>query len=340
MTNQQLETTAKDMVAPAKGILAADESTGTMNKRLEAVGVEPSETSRFAFRNLILTTEATSEFISGVILYDETFRQATTDGTPFPELVAERGVLPGIKVDTGAKPLARFPGEKVTEGLDGLRDRLAEYGELGARFAKWRAVITIGAGLPTDGCLHANAHALARYAALCQEAGIVPIVEPEVLMDGDQTIDRSEEVTGAALRTVFGELEDQRVLLEGIVLKPNMVLSGYQCAEQATVDEVAERTLACLREAVPAAVPGIAFLSGGQSDELATERLDAMNRLGGVPWELTFSYGRGLLAGPLKLWAGDDSKVEEAQALHLHRARCTAAARRGAYEKAMEEAVV
>jgi len=339
MNQPQLEATAQAMVAPGKGILAADESTGTMNKRLEAVGVEPSEASRYAFRSLILTTEGTSEFISGVILYDETFRQATKDGVPFPEYLAERGVLPGIKVDTGAKRLAGFPGEKVTEGLDGLRERLAEYGELGARFAKWRAVITIADGLPTDGCLHANAHALARYAALCQEAGIVPIVEPEVLMDGDQTIDRSEEVTGAALKGVFGELENQRVLLEGIVLKPNMVLSGYACPEQANIDEAAERTLNCLRTAVPPAVPGIAFLSGGQSDELATERLDAMNRLGGVPWELTFSYGRGLLAGPLELWAGDDSKVDEAQALHLHRARCTAAASGGRYAKAMERAV-
>jgi fructose-bisphosphate aldolase, class I len=339
MSSEQLEATAEAMVAPGKGILAADESTGTMNKRLQAVGVEPTEASRYAFRNLILTTEGTSEFISGVILYDETFRQATKERTPFPQFLAERGVLPGIKVDTGAKLLAGFPGEKVTEGLDGLRERLQEDGELGARFAKWRAVITIGDGLPTEGCLHANAHALARYAALCQEAGIVPIVEPEVLMEGDQTIERSEEVTGAALKAVFGELEDQRVHLKGIVLKPNMVLSGYGCAEQAPVQEVAQRTLECLREAVPPEVPGIAFLSGGQSDELATERLDAMNRFGGAPWELTFSYGRGLLAGPLEVWAGDDSKVEEAQALHLHRARCTAAARRGAYEKAMEKAV-
>jgi fructose-bisphosphate aldolase, class I len=339
MTDQQLKTTAEAMVAPGKGVLAADESTGTMNKRLEAVGVEASEEMRYAFRNLILTTKGTSEFISGVILYDETFRQATKDGTPFPEYLADRRVLPGIKVDTGAKPLAGFPGEKVTEGLDGLRERLAEYRELGARFAKWRAVITIGEGMPTDGCLHANAHALARYAALCQEARIVPIVEPEVLMDGDQTIDRSEEVTAAALEAVFAELGNQRVTLEGIVLKPNMVLSGYGCPEQASVQEVAERTLRCLREAVPPAVPGIAFLSGGQSDELATERLDAMNRLGGVPWELTFSYGRGLLAGPLEFWAGDDSKITDAQALHLHRARCTAAARRGAYERAMEEAL-
>jgi fructose-bisphosphate aldolase, class I len=339
MTDQQLKMTAKAMVAPGKGILAADESTGTMNKRLEAVGVEASEESRYAFRNLILTTEGTSEFISGVILYDETFRQKTKEGTPFPEFLAGRGVLPGIKVDTGAKPLAGFPGEKVTEGLDGLRERLAEYADLGARFAKWRAVITIGEGLPSDGCLHANAHALARYAALCQEEGIVPIVEPEVLMDGDQTIERSQEVTEAALRAVFAELENQRVILEGIVLKPNMVLSGYGCPEQASLQEVAERTLECLREAVPPAVPGVAFLSGGQSDELATERLDAMNRIGGAPWELSFSYGRGLLAGPLELWAGDNSKVEEAQALHLHRARCTAAARRGAYERAMEEPV-
>jgi fructose-bisphosphate aldolase class I len=336
----ELEATAKAMVAPGKGILAADESTPTMNKRLEAVGVEPDESSRHAFRELILTTEGTAEFISGVILFDETIREATADGTPFPELLAERGMLPGIKVDTGAKPLAGFPGEKVTEGLDGLRERLVEYRELGARFAKWRAVITIGDGLPTGGCINANAHALARYAALCQEAGIVPIVEPEVLMDGDHTIDRSEEVTAETLDAVFNQLADQRVLLEGMILKPNMVLSGYACPDQADVEEVAERTLATLRRTVPAEVPGIAFLSGGQSDELATAHLDAMNRIGGAPWEVTFSYGRGLLAGALKLWSGQASKVADAQALHLHRARCTAAARMGEYSESMEQETV
>ncbi|MDP9188277.1 MAG: fructose-bisphosphate aldolase class I [Actinomycetota bacterium] len=340
MDKAELEKTAQAMVAPGKGVLAADESTGTMDKRLEAVGVEPSESSRHAFRNLILTAEGTPEYISGVILYDETFRQSTADGTPFPEFLAERGVLPGIKVDTGAKDLAGFPGEKVTEGLDGLRERLAEYHELGARFAKWRAVITIGEGLPSAGCLHANAHALARYAALCQEAGIVPIVEPEVLMDGEHGIDRSEEVTAEALAAVFEQLADQRVHLEGIILKPNMVLSGYAAPDQASVEEVAERTLACFRELVPAEVPGIAFLSGGQSDELATAHLDAMNKIGGVPWELTFSYGRGLLAGALKLWSGQDSKVADAQALHLHRARLTAAARKGEYSESMEKELV
>jgi len=336
---EQLAKTAEAMVAPGKGILAADESSGTMNKRLEAVGAPGNESMRFGFRNLILTTEGTEELISGVILYDETFRQETVDGIPFPEYLAGRDVLPGIKVDTGAKPLAGFPGERVTEGLDGLRERLGEYASLGARFAKWRAVIAIGDGLPTDGCLRANAHALARYAALCQEAGVVPIVEPEVLMDGDWTIERSEEVTRRVLQMVFAELEAQRVFLGGIVLKPNMVLSGYACAERADPDEVSDRTLGVLREIVPPAVPGIAFLSGGQSDELATGHLDGMNRAGDAPWELTFSYGRGLLAGPLELWAGDDARAEQAQALHLHRARCTAAARRGEYEPAMEEAL-
>jgi fructose-bisphosphate aldolase class I len=340
MDRARLEETARAMVAEGRGILAADESNATMTKRLEAVGVESTSESRRAFRGLMFTAEGAADHISGVIMYDETFRQTTGDGTPFPEFLTRRGILPGIKVDTGAKPLAGFPRETVTEGLDGLRDRLREYGELGGRFAKWRAVIRIESDLPTGGSIAANAHALARYAALCQEAGIVPIVEPEVLMEGDHPIDRSEEVTVAVLRAVFDRLAEQRVLLEGIVLKPNMLLSGYDCPEQAGIEEVAERTLACFRRVVPAAVPGIAFLSGGQSDDRAAAHLSAMNTIGGAPWELTFSYGRALVGAPLKAWAGDDSRVAEAQAAFLHRARCNAAARRGEYVESMEHELV
>ena len=335
-----LEETAQAMVAEGKGILAADESNATMTKRLEAVGIESTPESRRGFRGLMFTTEGAADHISGVIMYDETFRQTSDDGTPFPELLASVGILPGIKVDTGAKPLAGFPGETVTEGLDGLRGRLSEYRELGARFAKWRAVIGIGEDRPTRGCIEANAHALARYAALCQEAGIVPIVEPEVLMEGQHAIDRSEEVTAAALRAVFERLAEQRVLLEGIVLKPNMLLAGYDCPEQASVEEVAERTLACFRRVVPAAVPGLAFLSGGQSDERAAAHLNAMNAIGGVPWELTFSYGRALVAAPLKVWAADTAEIADAQDAFLHRARCNAAARMGRYVESMEHQLV
>jgi fructose-bisphosphate aldolase, class I len=336
----RLEETAQAMVAAGKGILAADESNATMTKRLEAVGAESTAESRCFLRGLMFAAEGAADYISGAIMYDETIRQTTADGTPFPEFLMEKGILPGIKVDTGAKPLAGFPKETVTEGLDGLRDRLRDYRALGARFAKWRAVIRIDSSLPTGGCLEANGHALARYAALCQEAGIVPIVEPEVLMDGEHTIDRSEEVTAAVLRKVFGRLAEQRVVLEGIVLKPNMLLAGYDCAEQAGVEEVAERTLACFRRVVPAAVPGIAFLSGGQSDDLAAAHLSAMNTIAGVPWELTFSYGRALVGAPLRAWSGDNSRVAEAQAAFLHRARCNAAARRGEYAESMEHALV
>jgi fructose-bisphosphate aldolase, class I len=336
----QLEETAGAMVAEGKGVLAADESNRTMTKRLEAVGVESTEESRRSYRDLLFTAPGAAEYISGVIMYDETIRQAAADGTPFPDFLASEGILPGIKVDTGAKPLAGFPGETVTEGLDGLRERLREYRELGARFAKWRAVIGIADGLPTRGCVDANAHALARYAALCQEAGIVPIVEPEVLMDGDHTIDRSEEVTAEVLRAVFEQLAEQRVLLEGVVLKPNMLLSGYDCPVQADVEDVAERTLESFRRLVPAAVPGIAFLSGGESDELAAAHLNAMNAIGDAPWELTFSYGRALVAAPLKAWAGGEARVGEAQAALLHRARCNAAARRGEYAQSMERQLV
>jgi fructose-bisphosphate aldolase class I len=336
----RLEETAQALVAQGRGILAADESNATMTKRLEAVGIESTAESRRSFRELLFTAPGAADYISGVILYDETIRQATAAGTPFPVFLKQKGILPGIKVDTGAKALAGFPGEKVTEGLDGLRDRLADYRQLGARFAKWRAVIGIGTGLPTRGCIEANAHALARYAALCQEAGIVPIVEPEVLMDGDHSIDRSEEVTPTVLRAVFRHLAEQRVLLEGIVLKPNMLLSGYDCPEQASGEEVAERTLACFRRVVPAAVPGIAFLSGGQSDERAAAHLNAMNRIGGAPWELTFSYGRALVAAPLKAWAADTTDVADARAAFLHRARCNAAARMGEYSESMEHQLV
>ncbi len=335
--SDELRRTATALVAAGKGILAADESNGTMDKRLKAAGVEASEEMRRALRELLFTTEGAADHISGVILYDETFNQSTADGTPFAHLLERQGVVPGIKVDTGAKPLAGSPEEKVTEGLDGLRERLETYYEGGARFAKWRAVIAIdGDRLPTDYCLHVNAHALARYAALCQEAGLVPIVEPEVLMDGDHTIDRSEEVTAAAQAAVVGELRRQRVLLEGMLLKPNMVLAGYECPEQPSDDEVAERTLRCLRRNVPAAVPGIVFLSGGQSDEDATKRLNLMNRMGPQPWEISFSYGRGLQAAALTTWHGENAKVSAAQAQYRHRAQCTGAARRGEYTEQME----
>jgi fructose-bisphosphate aldolase class I len=334
----ELQQIAQRLVAEGKGILAADESNGTMDKRLKAAGVEPSEEMRRSLRELLFTTEGAAEHISGVILYDETFRQSTDDGTPFPRLLEEQGVIPGIKVDTGAKPLAGSEGEKVTEGLDGLRERLAEYHEGGARFAKWRAVIAIDDRHrhPTRYCVHVNAHALARYAALCQEAQIVPIVEPEVLMDGDHTIDRAEEVTGEVLSVVFRELRAQRVEFEGMLLKPNMVLAGYECSDQRGDEEVAERTLRCLRRHVPGAVPGIVFLSGGQSDEDATNRLNLMNRMGAQPWQVSFSYGRGLQAAALTTWHGAPDKVEEAQAQYRHRARCTGAARRGEYSEEME----
>ena len=332
----ELEQIATQLVAAGKGILAADESNGTMDKRLQAAGVEPSEEMRRALRELLFTTEGAAEHISGVILYDETFRQSTAGGTPFPRMLEELGVVPGIKVDTGAKPLAGSEEEKVTEGLDGLRERLAEYHAGGARFAKWRAVIAIGDHLPTRYCIHVNAHALARYAALCQEAQIVPIVEPEILMDGTHTIDRSEQVTGEVLATVFAELRTQRVLLEGMLLKPNMVLAGYECPEQPSDDEVAERTLRCFRRHVPAAVAGIVFLSGGQSDEDATNRLNLMNRMGPQPWEVSFSYGRGLQAAALTTWRGEQDNVAAAQQQYRHRARCTGAARRGEYSEEME----
>jgi fructose-bisphosphate aldolase, class I len=329
-----LRTTAAELVADGKGILAADESNRTMTKRLEAAGATSTPETRLRFRELLVTTPDVADAISGVILYDETLRQSAADGTPFPELLERLGMLAGIKVDTGAKPLAGADGETVTEGLDGLRERLAEYRDMGARFAKWRAVLALGEATPSPYCIAVNAHALARYAALCQEAGIVPIVEPEVLMDGDHTIERSAQVTEEVLRAVFAELAGQNVALEAIVLKPNMVLAGYQCPRQPSVEEVAQRTLAVLRRAVPAAVPGIAFLSGGQSDELASAHLAALNAAGDAPWQLTFSYGRALQAAALKAWAGREDNADRAQAIFDDRVRATAAARRGHHEPA------
>jgi fructose-bisphosphate aldolase, class I len=335
---QDLESVARALVAPGKGILAADESTGTIEKRFTSIDVESTEENRRAYRNLLFATEGAEEFISGVILYDETIRQSADDGTAFPELLAARGVIPGIKVDKGAKPLANAPGETITEGLDGLRERLNEYRELGARFAKWRAVIAIGPGLPSEYCLWTNAHALARYAALSQEAGLVPIVEPEVLMDGDHTIERAFDVTSRTLHAVFTELRDQRVHFEQLLLKPNMVLSGYDGSEQASHEEVAEWTLRCFYRHVPAAVPGIVFLSGGQSDEDATANLNAMNATGPHPWELSFSYGRALQAPALKAWRGDPANVEEAQKAYYRRAKFNGAARFGQYAPEWETA--
>ncbi len=327
---------AKALVAPGKGILAADESTGTATRRLKSVGVESTPETRRAYRKMLMTTPEIERYISGVILYDETVRQKVKH-TSFPVYLADRGIVPGIKVDTGAKPLAGFPGELVTEGLDGLRERLAEYVRLGCRFAKWRAVIAIGAGLPTAFCLEANAHALARYAALCQEQGLVPIVEPEVLMDGDHSIERCEEATLATLRALFAALAEHRVLLEGLLLKPNMVLAGEGCPVQADIKAVAEATLRTLRRAVPAAVPGIVFLSGGQAAEPATAHLDAMNRAGAQPWEISFSFGRALQEPALKAWHGVEANVPAAQQLFLKRARLNGAARKGEYTAEMEE---
>jgi fructose-bisphosphate aldolase, class I len=334
-----LESTARALVAPGKGILAADESTGTIKKRFDSIGVESTEENRRAYRDLLFTAEGAADYISGVILYDETIRQSSADGTPFPKLLEEQGIIPGIKVDKGAHELALAPDEKITEGLDGLRDRLNEYRELGARFTKWRAVITIGQDIPSDYCIWTNAHALARFAALSQEAGLVPIVEPEVLMDGDHTIERAYHVTAKTQHAVFTELHDQRVQLEGMLLKPNMVLSGYDGAEQASTDEVARATIKCLEHNVPAAVPGIVFLSGGQTDEAATEHLNAMNALGPHPWELSFSYGRALQAPALKAWLGDEANVAAGQEAYLRRARLNGLARSGDYSPEMEQQV-
>ena len=340
MGQHELHDVARALVAEGKGILAADESSGTIKKRFDSIGVDSTEENRRAYRNLLFTTPGAEEFISGVILYDETIRQSSDDGTPFPELLASKGVIPGIKVDTGAKPLAHAEGETVTEGLDGLRARLEEYRGLGARFAKWRAVYTISDTKPSEYAIWTNAHALARYAALCQEAGLVPIVEPEVLQDGTHTIERSGVVTSHALAAVYTELYDQRVDVEGTLLKPNMVLSGYDAADRAGVDEVADRSLHSYYKHVPAAVPGIVFLSGGQSDEDATAHLNAMNARGPHPWQLSFSYGRALQAPALKAWGGKPENVEAGQRAYYHRAKMNSAARTGAYAPEMEAELV
>jgi len=336
--SEQLETTAQAMVADGKGILAADESTGTIKKRFDSVGAECTEENRRNYREMMFQADAMADCISGVILYDETLRQKAKDGTPLVEVISATGAIPGIKVDTGAKALAGAPGEKITEGLDGLRERFAEYYELGARFAKWRAVITIGDHIPSHYCIEANAHALARYAALAQEANIVPIVEPEVLMDGPHDIDTCFWVTEKTQRCVFDQLYEQRVALEGMILKPNMVVSGTECPTQAGVEEVAEKTVKCLKRAVPAAVPGICFLSGGQSDEDATAHLSAINAMFDCPWKLSFSYGRALQAAALKAWAGRAENEAAGQAAFAHRARMNGLAASGKWNDELEQA--
>jgi fructose-bisphosphate aldolase class I len=339
MATKELEKVARALVAPGKGILAADESTGSIQKRLESIGVESTEENRRAYRDLLFTTKGAGEFISGVIMFDETIRQSAADGTPFPTLLNAAGIIPGIKVDTGGHPLAFSPEEKVTEGLDGLRRRLIEYRELGAKFTKWRAIIDIaGKEIPSQYCLDVNAHALARYAALCQDEGLVPIVEPEVLMDGDHTISRCAQVSTKTLKTVFAELKAQRVQLSGILLKPNMIVPGKKSKKQVDHKTVAEQTVKVLTACVPQEVPGIVFLSGGMSDEDATARLNEMNKLGPHPWELSFSYGRALQAPTLKAWKGEPANVEEGQRLFYHRAKMNSLARSGSYSSDMEPA--
>ena len=335
MSIEQLAETARAMVAPGKGIIAIDESSSTCQKRFDGVGIECTEENRRAYRELLLTAPNASQHLSGAILFDETLRQSTRSGVPFARYMADNGMIPGIKVDKGTHPLAGFPGEVVTEGLDGLRDRLKEYYKLGARFAKWRAVINIGEDIPSGTCIEANSHALARYAALCQEQGLVPMVEPEVLMDGDHDIETCYEVTEVVLRSLFDALYNQNVMLEGTILKASMVVPGRDCPEQASVEEVAESTLMCLKSAVPAILPGIVFLSGGQSDEAATAHLDAMNRLGPNPWPLSFSYGRAMQQAALKLWAQDmTGNFAKAQQTVYERARANGLAALGQWDKA------
>lgn len=340
--SEKLEDIAQKMVSPGQGILAADESTGTIKKRFDSISVESTEDNRRDYREMLFRSgDAMTNHVSGVILFDETLRQKAADGTPLVDLIKSAGAVPGIKVDKGAQALAGSGIEKVTEGLDGLRGRLAEYYELGARFAKWRAVITIADGCPSWNCIQANAHALARYAALCQEAKIVPIVEPEVLMDGEHSshdADRCYDVTSATLRETFAQLADANVALEGIVLKPNMVIAGQKAANQSSAAEVAEKTVRCLKSTVPAAVPGIAFLSGGQSDEQATEHLSLMNQIGGMPWRLTFSYGRALQAAALKAWSGKTENVAAAQRAFSHRAKMNGLAAQGTWSRELEQA--
>ncbi|HEX7310145.1 MAG TPA: class I fructose-bisphosphate aldolase [Gaiellaceae bacterium] len=336
----ELETTARALVAEGKGILAADESDGTIKKRFDSIGAESTEENRRAYRDLLFMTDGIEEFISGVILFDETIRQSSSDGTPFPKLLESKGMIPGIKVDKGAKPLALATEETITEGLDGLRARLEEYRGLGARFAKWRATYSIGSDKPSEYCVWTNANALARYAALCQEAGLVPIVEPEVLQDGTHSLEQSAKATGRVLQAVYTELHDQRIDYGGTLLKPNMVLSGYEAMDRAGIDEVADATLEVLYKHVPAAVPGIVFLSGGQTDEDATAHLNAMNKRGPHPWELSFSYGRALQAPALKAWAGKAENVEAAQRAFSLRAKLNGAARTGMYAPEMEREAV
>ncbi len=337
MNRSELETTARALVAKGKGILAADESTGTIKKRFDGIKLESTEEARRSYRELLFTTPNIADYISGVIFYDETLRQKTKAGVPFPEHLTKLGIVPGIKVDTGAKPLANFPNETITEGLDGLRERLAEYYKLGARFAKWRAVIDIGDGIPSQFAIDANAYALARYAALCQEANIVPIVEPEVLMDGAHSIERCEEVTSTTLSSVFSALAHHRIYLEGIVLKPNMVISGKKNANRASAQQVAEATVRTLKRFVPSAVPGIAFLSGGQSAAEASEHLSLMNQMGPLPWALTFSYGRALQDEALKAWGGKAENVAAGQKAFARRAKFNGLAATGAYSSKNEQ---
>jgi fructose-bisphosphate aldolase class I len=339
MKTEEIRNTAQALVAGDKGLLAMDESTPTCNKRFAAAGIPQNEEMRRAYREMIVTTPGLSDCLNGAILFDETIRQNKKDGTPFAKALADAEIIPGIKVDAGAKQMAAHPGEKITEGLDGLRDRLDEYSRMGARFAKWRAVITIGDGIPSRGSIEANATILALYASLCQEAGLVPIVEPEVLMDGDHSMERCEETTTEVLRVVFGKLSEQRVMLEGMLLKPNMVVPGLKCPRQETIEQTADATVRCLLRTVPAAVPGIAFLSGGQSGELAAARLNSMNARfkSRLPWALAFSFARAIQEPAMHIWHGEDGNVPAAQKALLHRARCSKAARRGEYSAAMEK---